>query len=335
MRNEGSDAVVRKPSIVGAALRLAEEVLFPAALATDASPVVPVALLDALAEAGLYCLVGPREAGGLDADARTFALVSEALAGGCLTTTFVWAQHHSAVRTVRAARPAVRDAWLRSLCSGERSAGVAYASLRRPGAPLLVAQPSEGGWTIDGTAPWVTGWTRVDVVHVAARTGDGRIVWALVDASPSETLEVTPFHLAAVAASATVTLAFRAHRVDEERVTLVEGFDEWHRRDLAGLRPNGSLALGLARRCAAPYGLCSHPARPGKRRSRHHARGPRAAPRARGAVPPRVRSDGIDPFGPARALRARRRGPGTVVTPRGRPAAPGLRGWLVLERLAS
>ena len=39
--------------ILGTAQRLADDVLFPAALATDAADVVPVELLDALADAGL------------------------------------------------------------------------------------------------------------------------------------------------------------------------------------------------------------------------------------------------------------------------------------------
>jgi alkylation response protein AidB-like acyl-CoA dehydrogenase len=76
-----------------AAERLADEVLFPAALATDRSDVVPVELLDALAASGLYGLSGPASAGGLEADFPTVCAVIEALASGCLTTTFVWVQH--------------------------------------------------------------------------------------------------------------------------------------------------------------------------------------------------------------------------------------------------
>jgi alkylation response protein AidB-like acyl-CoA dehydrogenase len=76
--------------VVETAQRLADEVLFPAALATDAADAVPVELLDALAEAGLSGLAGPTAAGGLDADFSTVCTVVEALASGCLTTAFVW-----------------------------------------------------------------------------------------------------------------------------------------------------------------------------------------------------------------------------------------------------
>jgi alkylation response protein AidB-like acyl-CoA dehydrogenase len=236
--------------IVQESQRLADEVLFPAALTTDASTVVPRSLLDSLASAGLYGLAGPLDAGGLAVDAETAGRVVEALAGGCLTTTFVWAQHHGAVRTIARAGKEMRQRWLAPLCSGECRAGVAFGSLRRPGRPLLVASRDGEGWVLDGTAPWVTGWERIDVVHVAARTDDGKVVWSLVDAVSSPGLHAAALELAAVSASSTVTLTFSRLRVEPERVTLVEPFDEWQARDRAGLRPNGSLALGLARRCA-------------------------------------------------------------------------------------
>ena len=267
--------------IVREAQRLADEVLFPAALATDASAVVPRDLLDALASSGLYGLVGPPDAGGLGADAQTAGLVVEALAGGCLTTTFVWAQHHGAVRTLAHARNELRERWLRRLCSGECRAGVAFGSLRRPGRPLLVASRDGEGWVLDGTAPWVTGWERVDVVHVAARTDGGDVVWCLVDAVRSPELDASPLALAAVAASSTVTLTFSGLRVGPERVTLVEPFAEWQARDRAGLRPNGSLALGLALRCAALLGSSELAGRVDTARALLDAAGPDELPGAR------------------------------------------------------
>lgn len=237
------------------ATRLAEDVLFPAALETDRSELVAAGLLDQLAAAGLYGLAGPPEAGGLGADPETFTTVAEVLASGCLTTTFVFMQHHGAVRTIAAFSPAeLRREWLEPLCRGERRSGVAFAGLRRPGPPLLVARRTRSGWVLDGTAPWVTGWGRIDVVHVAARDDRGQVVWAMVDAAAGPSLEVEPLPLAAVAASGTVTVRFRDYALPDERVTLVEPFETWRARDAGGLRANGSLALGVARRCCALLG---------------------------------------------------------------------------------
>jgi hypothetical protein len=181
--------------------------------------------------------------------------VIETLAGGCLTTAFVWSQHHGLVAALSAddAPAGIRDAWLGPLCRGERRAGVSFAGLI-PGPPLLRARAVTGGWVIDGTAPWVTGWGRIDVVHVSARTVDdpdtgGTIVRAIVDARPAASLALQPLRMVAVNASGTVTLRFDEHFVPAERVTGTEPYAQWQARDPLALRLNGSFALGVAGRC--------------------------------------------------------------------------------------
>ncbi len=87
-------------SIVQTAQDLADRLLFPTALETDAAALVPRSHLDALAEAGLFALSGPPEYGGVDTP--TLCSVIEALAGGCLATTFVWIQHNTPVRSLTA-----------------------------------------------------------------------------------------------------------------------------------------------------------------------------------------------------------------------------------------
>ena len=63
-----------------------------------------------------------------------------------------------------------------------------------------------------------------------------------------------PQRLAAVNASATVTLTFNDHLVSADRVITIQPFDEWQARDRASLRLNGSLPLGVAGRCATLLG---------------------------------------------------------------------------------
>ena len=110
------------------AQRFADDVLFPAALATDAADLVPRAHLDRLAAEGLYGMAGPHEAGGLGLDLATANAVIEALAGGCLSTTFVWIQHHSGVRAVaRSQTPGLREEWLAPMCRGDVRGGIARA----------------------------------------------------------------------------------------------------------------------------------------------------------------------------------------------------------------
>src|ERR1017187_8357784 len=163
------DAAGDSSAVLGRARRLAADVLVPAAQ-------------------GFYGMAGPREYGGLDVDFRTACRVIEVLAGGCLSTTFVWTQHHGAVRAVAGTTNGpLRQKWLEPLCAGRRRAGVALAGTL-PGPPLLRARPVADGYVFDGVSPWVTGWGHIDTLHTAARDEQDNIVWALLDAQPGVTL---------------------------------------------------------------------------------------------------------------------------------------------------
>lgn len=233
---------------VDRARQLAADVLFPQALDVDAQGKVPIAQLNDIAKAGLYGLTSSHGEFGLAAKAATVWAVIEALASGCLTTAFVWTQHLGAAAAASAADEPVRSMWEGHLASGELRAGVAFAHLLRPGPALTIAEPSDDGWRFTGSAPWVTGWGHIDVVHAAARHGDD-IVWALIDATTRPSLQSTPLALAAVNASATVTLQYDSDAVPADRVTRVEPYADWKHRYGFGLRTNGSLALGVASRC--------------------------------------------------------------------------------------
>ena len=243
---------------VAAARALADEVLFPAALAVDRADAVLAGHLDRLADAGLYALAGPPEAGGLGSDPHAVAPVVEALAGGCLATAFVWAQHHGLVRMLTSeAGPELRARWLGPACRGEVRGGLALAGVL-PGPPRLRAEPTADGaaWRIDGTSPWVTGWGRVDLLRVAARTADGRIANLAVDAVDQPGLTVTRQRLVAVDASATVTLGFDGVVVPADRLASIGPHDEAG-YGINSLRLQGSLALGVAGRCCTLLGPSS------------------------------------------------------------------------------
>jgi alkylation response protein AidB-like acyl-CoA dehydrogenase len=241
-------------SIIDRARAIAEDVLFPAALGTDASDLLPATHLDLLAHQGFYGIAGPADAGGMDLDAATTSEVVEALASGCLTTAFVWLQHRNPVRAVSASdAPGLRETWLTALCRGERRAGIALAG-NRPGPPILRASRTAGGDVIlDGIAPWVSGWGRIDVILVTAREDD-RVVSVLVDAKESPTLGVERLRLVGANASGTVTLRFHDHAVPADRVVGEESHADVLERDAGGLRLNGSLALGVIDRCGRLMG---------------------------------------------------------------------------------
>lgn len=105
---------------------------------------------------------------------------------------------------------------------------------------------------LDGSAPWVTGWGMVDLLLVAARSDDDATVTTLlVDAAEGDGLSVERQRLVAVDASTTVEATFDGVVVPPDRVI---GSRPFRPEDPAGLRPNGSLALGVAKRCCRLLG---------------------------------------------------------------------------------
>jgi alkylation response protein AidB-like acyl-CoA dehydrogenase len=240
--------------VLATAGELADEVLFPDAMRVDRLDVLPAAHLDALAEAGLYGAPAPADAGGLGLDLVQVANVVEELASGCLAVTFVLIQHFRLVMTLAEGTPAgLRDRWLASACQGRTRGGIALTGLI-PGPPQLRAGPAEGGWRLDGTAPWVTGWGLIDLVQVVARGPDDTVVTLIMDAAAQPGLTVTRQHLVAVDAAVTVRLGFDGVLIPAERFVDQAPFDPAVSVQPAGLRLNGSLALGVARRCARLLG---------------------------------------------------------------------------------
>lgn len=226
------------------ARRIADEVLFPAALATDASDVVPRELLDTLASAGLYGV-------GLDADFGTVCEIQEALATGCLTTAFIWAQHLGLVHALATGgETEAKASWLAPLATGEVRAGLGLGGALPK--PTLLARPDGQHWILDGVSPFVSGWNRVDVIHVAARSPDDHVVWLIVDAADGPSLRAERLTLAALNATNTVRATFSELPVTADRVT--------GRHPVAAgaapevLRLHAALALGVAARCCRLLG---------------------------------------------------------------------------------
>ena len=184
---------------VETARRLADEVLFPSAVATDRGGVIPTAHLPALQDAGLYGIFSTESVGGSNLSNADRDLVIEALAGGCLTTTFIW-QQHAGPATATALCDGEAHRYAAGLAKGETRSGVAFAHLLRQGAPVLRAEPCSDGWLVSGTAPYITGWGDVDVVLIAARWQDS-VVWGIVPGIESETMSASMLELAAVNSS--------------------------------------------------------------------------------------------------------------------------------------
>jgi alkylation response protein AidB-like acyl-CoA dehydrogenase len=224
------------------------------AAAVDAADMVPREHLRGLAEAGLYGIFAPPEAGGLGLSYPDVCLAVEELAGACLASAFVWTQHFGLLGALLdpATPAALREALLPGVIRGELRGGVALAG-RLPGPPRLRARPVAGGWLLDGDAPWVSGWGIVDLLLVVARGPDDTVVTVLIDAQEQPGLLAQRQRLAAANASATVRLTCADLFVPEDRFVGQYPYDPVQAQS-EGLRLNGSFALGVAGRCCALIG---------------------------------------------------------------------------------
>jgi alkylation response protein AidB-like acyl-CoA dehydrogenase len=242
--------VSRVEDALARAEQIAEDVLFPAALAVDRADRVPGSHLDLLAREGFYGVAAPEHAGGLGTeDMRAAASMVEVFASGCLATTFVWIQHHGPViASAYSDRPGVTQRWLEPLARGERRGGIGMAGVR-PGVTRLRVRQVDGAYVLDGEVPWVTGWDMIDTVHVAAVDDDDVLHLLLVDAAEGPTLRVRALELVAVNASRTVNLTFVGHPVPADRLTGTQPYGDWAKGEASGSALNGFLALGVVRRC--------------------------------------------------------------------------------------
>ena len=230
--------------VVAAARRVAAEVLAPAAADVDGADRIPATHLRALAAAGLFGLHGSSRS--------TARAVYEALAGACGGTFFVWVQHHAPVRLLAASpnRP-LADRWLPALRSGDVLGGVAFAHLRRPDPPPVVAERVAGGYVLSGEAPWVTSWGMAGMFAVAARCGDG-VVFVALPGDRGEASE--PLPLAVMQASRTVRLSLDGVHVADEDVLDELPFAEWSARDRTVTAQPNPAAFGVAATCVRLLG---------------------------------------------------------------------------------
>ncbi|MET7767982.1 acyl-CoA dehydrogenase family protein [Nocardia sp. NPDC005366] len=229
------------------ARQLSDEVFAPHADAVDATGEIPAGHFDLLAANGFYGVTLSD-----DLDITTFTEVGEILVAACLATTFVWAQHLGAARRIATSpNHGLRDRLTEDLRRGRVRCGVSYAGA--DDRADLVARRVDGGYVLEGVAPFVTGWGIVDVLGIMARDDEDphALISVLVPAQESPALVATPLTLAAADASRTATLRFDGLFVPDSDVDNRISLRGFHASSILAVWRNGSMALGLVRRCRA------------------------------------------------------------------------------------
>jgi alkylation response protein AidB-like acyl-CoA dehydrogenase len=239
--------------LVGLACEIADEVLFPAALDVDAAGEIPDGHWRALAEAGLCGIAAPPELGGPGLDFAELTEILEIMAGGCLATAFTWVQHHGVLAAVSASpNTALRDELVPALVAGRTTGGVAFAGTV-PVPPRMRAERVDGGWRLSGHAPFVSGWGVIDVLQVSAGDVDsGDIVAGIIPADPAPGITgVTRQSLFVADATKTVFFEVDGLVIPDERIVSRVTRADFTVTQNFGSRLNGTLPIGVVRRCAA------------------------------------------------------------------------------------
>jgi alkylation response protein AidB-like acyl-CoA dehydrogenase len=224
---------------------LIDEVLVPGAELVDKHGVQRVAL-DHLADAGLL---------GTPLPTQEQRELSELIARADASTWFCWSQHQAPTLILRDfADPeavAPRAALLDDLASGEQLAGVAFAHVRRPGAPNPSATRVAGGWLINGTLDWVTSWDIADVILVMVAAETSYLCFFLTGGEIPSTrpgVEVgEPLHLLAMGGTHTRPVRFDNCFVTDEEVMPIPDVDTWRKADDLKTANANPAMFGIAR----------------------------------------------------------------------------------------
>lgn len=167
--------------------RFVATTIAPRAAAIDEVGEVPLDVLRAMADLGLFGLPFPGRYGGLDADPVTFGLCVEELAAASASTaaTLVAAVCLGAAPLLRFGSAGQKERWLGGLARGEYLASLAFVETTDGGTLGGTRAVLEGGeWVIDGGKAWVVnaGLALSGLHIVTAATGDREVSSLLVPA---------------------------------------------------------------------------------------------------------------------------------------------------------
>jgi alkylation response protein AidB-like acyl-CoA dehydrogenase len=167
----------------------------------------------------------PAEYGGEPCSRSTLLRRYARLAEGSLTAAFLLSQHDAAIRRLASASGPGQDVartWLQQIARDGIYATVGISHLttsRRLGERALSATPRpDGGYTIDGAMPWVTGAVHARVIVCGAFLADGQQLLIALPADRPRVRVDPAFDLAALQASCTSEIDCDAVHVEPSEI---------------------------------------------------------------------------------------------------------------------
>ena len=204
--------------------------------------------LDGLCERELMALRRPIEYGGPGLNEPMFRDFQEAVARFSGSLAFLQTQHQSAVSMIaKGDNDALKQEYLPKMADGQRLIGIGFSQLRRPGPPMLTAQPVDGGYLLNGIVPWVTGYGLFGEFLIGAALPDGRAVFGIVPFTPAKGIGFGGvMRLAAMESPQTVAAKLDGFVLEAGRTAFIKPAGWIQNNDMINIALQGFFALGCA-----------------------------------------------------------------------------------------
>ena len=220
----------------------------PHAQAIDLDPAALKIAFDEMCRQELMALKRPLKYGGPEVSEQGFRAFQEMSARYSGALSFLMTQHQSAVSMLsKSENEALKSEYLPKMADGEVTSGIAFSQLRRAGPPIMRAESCDGGYLLNGQAPWVTGLGFFKDFLLGATLPDGQAVFGFVPFSNQDGIRLSEaMRLAAMESPQTVSAELTNYFLPEEKVVFVKGPAWAKRNDMINIVLQGHFALGCA-----------------------------------------------------------------------------------------
>ena len=235
----------------------------PKANEIDRDPGALRKALQGLCDRDLMALRRPKELGGPGVKEEDFRRFQEECARASGALAFLQTQHQSAVSMLnRSQNEELRDEYLPQMGNGEKLVGIGFSQLRRGGPPIMRAEETKGGYILNGTVPWVTGWDFYPEFLIGATLPEGDAVFGIVPLqegmvaetgvgvipqTQASSIRISPvMRLAAMETANTVSVEFEDHFLPIEKVLFTQPASWIKNNDQINITLQGHFALGCA-----------------------------------------------------------------------------------------
>lgn len=209
--------------------------------------------LDGLCKRELMSLRRPAEFGGPGFPEPLFREFQETVARYSGSLAFLQTQHQSATSMiVKCDNEKLKKETLPKMGDGERLIGIGFSQLRRPGPPMLTADKVDGGYLLNGTVPWVTGFSLFHEFVIGATLPDGNAVYGVVPFTDTDREKGSikfgeVMRLAAMESPQTVVANLENFLLPDEHMTFIKTRDWIMNNDMINITLQGFFAVGCAR----------------------------------------------------------------------------------------